>query len=366
MSWGKINPLCVLIPVTMSEKTNYTNYELADFLDDQQFISWVKGGNPTANSFWQEWMKTNPKNIHIMEEAVDILQCIYTSAEITVPEGIAENIYQRISDSIQDQKKPVLWEIKGKKIALVTLAAASIIFIILFAPLFNTSDAEMINIKTAFGEYKEITLPDSTQISLNANTSIHFNTNISATGSREIWLDNEGEMFLKVKHINKNPNKLISGDAFIVHTPSMTIQVLGTSFNVKKRRGISTITLENGSVKVIVTNDTLQQAILEPGESAILNEKTNKLNIIRKNSQQYTSWRSKKLLLENSSVEEIIHQIEDMYGCKILLENAQIGKRKLDGQISLKNIDNILFILTNTLNLSAEKINGSTYILKPR
>ncbi|QEC51383.1 FecR family protein [Anseongella ginsenosidimutans] len=95
---------------------------------------------------------------------------------------------------------------------------------------------------TGYGEQKHITLPDSSRVVLNSNSSLSFDNNWQPQEPRSVELS--GEAFFSVVHTGNNQR-------FIVNTPEgMEVQVLGTEFNVYDRRGIQRVVLNSGSVRL--------------------------------------------------------------------------------------------------------------------
>src|SRR5690606_37889089 len=85
-------------------------------------------------------------------------------------------------------------------------------------------------------------LADGTKVWLNAASRISYGKNFGNGALRDVYLD--GEAFFDVAH---DPDK-----PFIVHTSSIQIKVLGTSFNVRSYAEDNTIetTLVQGKVRI--------------------------------------------------------------------------------------------------------------------
>jgi transmembrane sensor len=119
------------------------------------------------------------------------------------------------------------------------------------------------------GRQYQLTLADGTQVWLNAGSSITYPTVF--TGS-ERTVHITGEAYFEVA-----PLRLRSGQKmpFVVHKGAVTVQVLGTHFNINTYDDESAlkVTLLEGKVKVVngqLSMGNEQSAILKPGEQAVL------------------------------------------------------------------------------------------------
>lgn len=216
---------------------------------------------------------------------------------------------------------------------------------------------------TAYGEIKKIELPDQSQITLNAHSHIAFKADWNKEDAREVWLD--GEANFDVKHLHKTGSPIKESERFIIHTSLLQVEVLGTVFNVKDRRGKVEVSLESGSVKVMVKGEKNKQWILKPGEVAVY---SNVAKILDKQIQApgiYKAWTERKMLTNNTTVREIIQAIEDQYGHKVILEDAGLANRRIDGTIPFKSESSVLFVLSNILDIDIEK-KDSTLVFKSK
>jgi ferric-dicitrate binding protein FerR (iron transport regulator) len=98
---------------------------------------------------------------------------------------------------------------------------------------------------------------------LNANSQLRTPARWPAGARREVWL--EGEAFFQVTKKGAAPGGGTDGARFVVHTGQVDVAVLGTRFNVTNRRGQTTVTLNEGKVK-LEEGDLDGAVIMEPGE----------------------------------------------------------------------------------------------------
>lgn len=152
---------------------------------------------------------------------------------------------------------------------------------------FVIKDHEMNVVSTRNGSKTMITLPDGTQVWLNADSKITYPNNFQQAGSREITL--AGEAFFDVKHD--------AGRPFIIHTRYLNIKDIGTSFNIKAYPddSLSEASLISGAIEVSLRS--------EPGKSLILSPKEKMVYYIPENNM---SLKTK----ENTSEAECLEPLE--------------------------------------------------------
>lgn len=184
-----------------------------------------------------------------------------------------------------------------------------------------TADDQILSLHTPKGGTYSITLPDGSQVWLNAATTIKYPAHFAAD-ARIIQL--EGEAFFHVKPaFRKNGEKV----PFRVITDHQEVEVLGTQFNVNSYReqAATKTTLVEGKVSV---NDKNNYKILTPNQQAVTiagNTKVRKVN-----AYNYTSWRDGKFSFDGKTFEETMNEIARWYDLDVVYENG-IPKEELSG-----------------------------------
>src|ERR1700727_3570645 len=92
----------------------------------------------------------------------------------------------------------------------------------------RTGHPEFSEIRTGYGEIKNILLPDSSVVILNANSSMRIPQQWTESGGRQVWL--EGEAYFQVQ---KKPS---TAQKFVVHTRQGDVEVLGPGFTANRGR----------------------------------------------------------------------------------------------------------------------------------
>ncbi|WP_443937386.1 FecR family protein [Pedobacter sp. MW01-1-1] len=329
----------------MTQKT-YHQFTTEEFLLDADFIRYVKFKDPEDVVFWENWALENTTSKSVFEDARLELEVILSAKAIPVPTGFMKNLQADINrsiDQIQQKKRKVLalW-------AWSSSIAASLALVFAGAWYFNST----VTIRTEFGQVKELVLADGTEVTLNANSTLSYPRAYKWKKVRSIVLD--GEAYFKVKHLNQNPKQIKNGELFQAETGSVEVQVLGTEFNLKERHGVAHIALINGKVQV-KSIKTGAQYIMTPGNVLKVNASNGELIHDEQDPAMISAWTDGKLIVNQTSVNEIIAAFEDLYGYKVILDNPALGQKKIDGSISIKSEQSLLFTLSNILNVNIKK-----------
>ena len=190
-----------------------------------------------------------------------------------------------------------------------------------------------------YGESAEVILPDSTHVWLNSGTRLSYPTSFMGK-NRDVKLT--GEAFFDVKHNPQRP--------FHVFTPALTVEVLGTSFNVEafEKTDIVNVTLVEGKVNIQDENGKLLTR-LAPNENARYDVSRNRIYVSQVDTSFYTSWKQGVLMFKDEKLVDIAKRLERWYNVKIVFDEKSVEEIKFSGSI-LKNkpIDQILAILKYT------------------
>ncbi len=230
------------------------------------------------------------------------------------------------------------------RIAILTAAAAAAVLGIIFLPgLFGRTTVHKgvisnNTISTRPGSRSKVQLPDGTQVWLNSDSRLTYNQGFPAD-SREVQLT--GEAYFDVAKDKSHP--------FVIHTSTVDIKVLGTSFNVKSyenERNTETA-LFQGSIQVSPHNNPEQKILLKPDQKLIV--QNNKLSVTgispgpaknntdeplitlgkvhfqkKDSSATETLWMKNQLALDGAALDEVALQIERWYGVKVVITDERL------------------------------------------
>ena len=204
------------------------------------------------------------------------------------------------------------------------IAASLILLIAVFSILNISSNTTVVTEK---GQHLVFFLPDSSKVTLNADSKITYDTKNWQT-NRTINL--EGEAFFQVK----------KGRKFEVTSNKGTVTVLGTSFNIYARENNYKVACVTGKVKVSA-NENNQYQVLTPGlQTSIVNSIVNKPSRLVKGKRAY-SWIDNEFYFEKISMTQVVKEIERQYNLSIKIPN-NVKERMYTGYFDTKNIKNTL------------------------
>ena len=349
----------------MTDYNKYKDYTETDFINDPYFQDWVINPTDRDKQFWTVFLQTYPHKEEEAESAGNFLKKIVFKeelpGEIVINRSLANHlqaIKQLENHPVIDIKKPA----PVKRLLGIAAAVGGIILIISALFIFIKKERSVV-IKTGYGDLRSVVLPDSSLVMLNANSSITFNKSWGKNKSREVWL--EGEAFFTVRHINQDTNQVQTQERFIVHTEEVTVEVLGTSFDIRHRRGKIQVVLETGRIKVSFQDKRMNDIVMQPGDILGYDQEEKKYTTATTSAERFSAWKEKKLQLDNPTTAEIVQYLEDNFGKHIVLDDTELAKRKIEGSILLTNLDDALFILSTVLNAEIIK-EDSTITIRPR
>jgi len=162
-----------------------------------------------------------------------------------------------------------------------------------------------ITYETGFGEVKEVDLPDGSVVTLNANSELSWDSEWAKEDARHVKL--RGEAFFDIKHLH--------GMTFTVQTGDVSVEVVGTSFNVDSRNRKTEVYLDEGKVKLHVEQGTSDVIVMEPGEKVKYDGENGK--IIKTENESMISaapWKKGVLSFKDMEFREVLEKLTAIYG----------------------------------------------------
>ncbi len=329
-------------------RDNYKHIE--DFLKDPTFIDWANQKDQNASILWEKWASEHPELREAVEQAKVIAKGLEFNPQYIAPQKVEakwekfnEARLKNIRKKEQQQRflssrKKVFWRV-----------AATVALIIMTLGVYQYRLTQEKTYHTEYGERLEFQLPDGTEISLNANSTLRYVRN----NPRKVWL--EGEAFFKVK---KKPK---TGEHFLVVTDDLEVEVLGTVFNVNSRNEQTEVVLEEGKVKL----DLKEQGtmLMKPGELVTYSSsKKNPVVHETVKSELHTSWKDGVLQFDNTPLTEALKTIEETYGVEVIFQDTTTSEKILNGGVPNDNLPVFIKTLKTIYGLDIEHQDGKLII----
>ncbi len=180
-------------------------------------------------------------------------------------------------------------------------------------------------------------LADGSNVWLNVASSITYPTAFEGA-TRKVQIT--GEAYFEVAHNATMP--------FIVEKNEVSVQVLGTRFNVNSydNEAAMRITLLEGSVKVQKGNAA---GLLKPGQQAVIGPgDKERIKVVSADVDLAVAWKNGLFNFEGAHLDEVMRQLERWYDIEVVYENG-IPDIEFVGKMS-KNMDlnDLLEILKKT------------------
>lgn len=176
----------------------------------------------------------------------------------------------------------------------------------------ETESTGMYKVKVLCGATQTVMLEDSTMVVLYPGSELQFPASFS---SRERAVKLLGEGYFEVRRDLSRP--------FMVEAESVSIVVLGTSFNVRAYQGESTIET------VLVTGKVmLNGTMLQPNEMAIFDRKEQHVRIEQVEGDVYRQRARGMFVFDNKTLDEIMREFSLWYGFKYSFEDSILQNKK--------------------------------------
>ena len=325
------------------ESMRYTDFTVNDFATDEYFQSWVfNTGDESVRNFWEAWLLEHPERRQDVAEARTLVGAVKFSNYELGGDELTE-LWNRIhsADKLMASGKKVVefgW-IYRIAASLIIVGIVSLIYLMV-------NDKPWLEYHTSYGETRSITLPDGSSVVLNANSRLTVFSDWSKRPTREIWLD--GEAFFSVVHkTNNQPFKVITGEG-------VTVEVLGTTFNVYNRTNGTKVVLNSGQIRLnLPTDQSPEMIVMKPGEMVEYKEQHYKKKAV--NPLLYTAWTSNRIILDHTSLAEMVYMLKDSYGLDVEVSDTKLLQETVSGSMPLGNPEILLTQMAKAFQLKIKK-----------
>ena len=228
----------------------------------------------------------------------------------------------------------------------VAVAAASLCLAVLFVPAFFVRfEADY---QTSTAEARTITLEDGSRVELAAASALSTNFK---DGRRTVKVL-KGEAFFDVVPDKARP--------FVVEAKNVTVQVLGTAFDVDLTDGVTQVALAHGSVEASFRNAPPTRLV--PGEMLIVDAS----GAIRKENvsvEDIGGWRKGELYVVDATIGSVVEQIQRYHPAWLTMADKRLAEQRVTGFYNLRDPDRALEALVEPYRGKVHAIGGTARII---
>lgn len=271
------------------------------------------------------------------DEKIDLFVPNYRVPQKRSKEEALEMLRSKMNTPAKSSKK--------RKLLPYLSAAASVALIALISTLYwYYSPARIV---ANLGEHLERSLPDGSNVTLNADSRITYS---KSRFTSERTLNLTGEAYFSVQ----------KGKPFVINTPNGKVEVLGTTLNVFSRSNTFHVSCLTGVVRVAAGNSV---ETIYPGEkvelvSGVL-QKTGK-----EEANQAIGWTVGQFHFESMPLISTFEEIERQFNVKITTND--IRDRFFTGHFENKDVKEVMDIVCSVMNLTYEVKDGSNITVKTK
>jgi hypothetical protein len=208
-------------------------------------------------------------------------------------------------------------------------------------------------IKIPYGKKFEVQLSDGTLVHLNAGTQLTYPVQFLKSQGRKVQLT--GEAYFEVAKDKAHP--------FTVNAHEVSVEVLGTSFNVDTYMDNTStdVVLVEGKVSLYKGQKTNEnQVYLKPGSRGSNIKGQSAITVEEVNPDYYTAWVKGDLVFKNATFNDIIKKLERQYNVTFINRNKMLGKEIFNARFDNEPIEVVLKYFSDSYaidyNIDRDKI----------
>jgi transmembrane sensor len=183
--------------------------------------------------------------------------------------------------------------------------------------------------------WKPAVLPDGSSLMLSAKASAE----VDFTGpDRDLKLQPEGEAYIRVHHDKTRP--------FIVQAGTVTVTAVGTAFDVRRERDHVTVTVEEGTIRVVAPgSEGALQWQASAGYQIDYSEQDKTALVASIDPQRVLQWRSGHLSYDRAPLATVIADINRYSKTRVAISDPSLEHMEFSGTVFVASIGDWLTAL---------------------
>lgn len=295
--------------------------------------------NTAEETELDQWLQAGAANRKVLEEYTQI----WSNAE-NAPVTINTN---DAWDKVTRKMQPVPLRIHFKP--LIRIAAVFLVVTFIGYLFYANLARSVTKVTTASNEIKKIDLPDGSVVWLHEFSQLSYEGGLKGD-LREVELT--GLAFFDVHRNEQSP--------FRITTPSGSVQVLGTSFEVRAfpKEGFERVIVSTGKVRF--ENQAGASMELTANMEGIISR--NKTSVQNVNAADLTSWKDSQLSFEDETLDQVAEKMEHYFNIRIHFVNEDIRFCHFTGKFENPKLGMVLEALGSALQLTMERKGDHVYL----
>jgi ferric-dicitrate binding protein FerR (iron transport regulator) len=171
------------------------------------------------------------------------------------------------------------------------------------------------------GKHGSVTLADGSRITINGGSRLYYS-------NRTVYIE-EGEAYFEIAKDDQHP--------FIVKSPHLNIQVLGTSFTVRNYKDE-----RHASVSVNSGKIGLRGLVLSTGMELIADKEKGTFTKNEIDTSATTAWIRGELIFHDESLQKVLQVLQHKYAVSFDVKDTTLFKRKYTATFRNNTIENIM------------------------
>jgi len=214
-----------------------------------------------------------------------------------------------------------------------------------------TTPESALRYATGKGAMSTVGLADSSEVILNHTSELIVERH-----------DPDEPRILRLKgealfHVRKN------GTAFIVESSSGTVEVLGTKFNVRDRRGRLEVAVLTGTVRVVVRRDGEQQGIVIPAGNLITVSPGGIASLPEAILyEDYPGWLHGRLIFQKTPLASVCEELEARFDIKVRVDHPVLPAEHISGVLDSRDAESALRTLAQLTSMRIRH-DANTFVL---
>lgn len=287
---------------------------------------------------WISQSDANRQFYHKLKKTFDLTT---SHVKVQTPGAAAVNVdheWNAFKKNIDESKRTRLltpstpWLKIAASLLLVAVTGAILYYVLSTRhPTYQTAD----NTQT-------ITLPDGSVITMNRFTTVSVDGDY---GNHERTVTVEGEAFFDVMPDGRVP--------FVVLAEDLTVQVVGTSFNVMAYDSSETVevVVETGIVMLQPKNAPSQKLELLPGQRGVMSKADQGMSIAVNKDANFLAWNTHHLVFVDADLVSVVRTLEKVYNVKVSLPGEIPPACTVTVTFDKQTLESVMRVLESTWNL---------------